>query len=269
MSWMNSRRSGIREYKCDFIKEVSLRQVIVPGWSQEKLSQARVLFAGAGGLNGEVIEGFVRKGGGEAHVCDHDTVSKSNLNRQKFYKRDLYKNKAIHLCKNMKNQGYLGTRLFAYPRSFQDLGIAQINPMIIVCGVDNQIEGTRSEVAQVASQLEIPAIIYAVSTDASYGYVFVQEPGKACWGCVFKPELTASDTTRSNSSKTCAPSPACCDILKALAGHVLYALDSLLMDRKRDWNYRVISLDRSEMLISKHVSKREGCELCHRAQLNR
>ncbi|MBR5740955.1 MAG: ThiF family adenylyltransferase, partial [Firmicutes bacterium] len=46
------------------------------------LAKSRVLVFGAGGVGGYVLEALVRTGVGTVGVCDFDTVSPSNMNRQ-------------------------------------------------------------------------------------------------------------------------------------------------------------------------------------------
>ena len=48
----------------------------------EKLSNAKVVVFGIGGVGGFVTEGLARAGIGNIVLVDHDTVSESNLNRQ-------------------------------------------------------------------------------------------------------------------------------------------------------------------------------------------
>ena len=81
---------------------------------------------------GEVGEGQVRKGIGILHVVDFDIVTPSNLNRQKFLKRSLYKPKALELCRLLSRQGYVGTRLIAHPCSFQELEKQNLHPDFVV-----------------------------------------------------------------------------------------------------------------------------------------
>ena len=48
----------------------------------EKLKNARVAVFGLGGVGGYVVEALVRSGVGALELVDHDTVSRTNLNRQ-------------------------------------------------------------------------------------------------------------------------------------------------------------------------------------------
>jgi len=52
------------------------------------------------------------------------------------------------------------------------------------------------------------------------------------------------------------------DILTTLGGLVLYAVDSLLMARKRSWNYRAVSLPEFSPDACVCLGKRNTCELC-------
>ena len=47
-----------------------------------RLAASSVFIAGLGGVGGYVLEGLARSGVGEFFLCDADTVSESNLNRQ-------------------------------------------------------------------------------------------------------------------------------------------------------------------------------------------
>ena len=61
------------------------RQIMIPGLGekgQEKLKQARVVVAGAGGLGSPVAVYLTAAGVGTISIIDHDKVELSNLNRQ-------------------------------------------------------------------------------------------------------------------------------------------------------------------------------------------
>jgi len=210
------------------------RQLGVPGFDQETIAKSEVMMVGAGGLGGEIGEGLVRKGIGKLTFFDADTVSVSNLNRQQFYRRDVGKNKATQVVKNLQKAGFMGTALKGYPLFFQEYQESKDNlPDIIVCGVDN--DEARVYSAQFGIKYNIPVIFTAVSRDANQGYVLIQKPGDACFGCVFPHAI-------SNKTSPCPNTPAMKDILKIVSGMVLFGIDSVLMDRKCTWNYRMTYL---------------------------
>jgi len=74
-----------------------------PGFDQQKIQGATVLIAGVGGLGCSVSMLLAAAGIGTLLLCDHDTVSISNLNRQLLYtEQDLGMNKAVTAAKKLK-----------------------------------------------------------------------------------------------------------------------------------------------------------------------
>jgi len=256
----NSRRP--RTYKCATLRgrypgyaPVDARQRAVPGFDSSKFSESVITEIGCGGLNGESGEGFARKGPRELQLFDGDKVEPPNLNRQFFSAADIGKNKAICLAKNLSRQGFLGTVITGYPYYFQEwLESHQLPPTdLLVCGVDD--DETRIFVSRYALNHNLPVIFSAVSRDGNQGYVFVQEQGKACFGCAFPGALKGRESP-------CPNTPAIKDILKVVAGVVLYAADTIICDRKRNWNYRMIYLAGYMPDVNQQIDRRPDCPLC-------
>ncbi|MBB6096924.1 adenylyltransferase/sulfurtransferase [Deinobacterium chartae] len=64
------------------------RQLLLPGWDravQERLLEARVLVVGSGGLGTPVLTYLAGAGVGHLGLCEFDTVSLSNLQRQTLF----------------------------------------------------------------------------------------------------------------------------------------------------------------------------------------
>ena len=220
------------------------------------------IFIGAGGLGGEFVRAAVKKGIGKLAIYDGDEVSLSNLNRQFFTPGDVGKNKAVCLARNASRAGYMGTELVGVPDYFQaavDRGVEQPCD-IAFCGVDN--DETRIYVAQ--RYLDRPVIFTAVSEDAGHGYVAVQEPGKACFGCM-RPQALEPETAITKEEGRCPVSPAVIDVLTVVAGLAVYALDTLVMERPRKWNFKQIALHGLMPEINATVANRTDCRLCGRA----
>jgi molybdopterin/thiamine biosynthesis adenylyltransferase len=113
-------------------------------------------------------------------------------------------------------------------------------------------------VSYLARQNEIPAIITAVSADGDHGYVFVQEATGPCFGCLFPDAVN-------DERYPCPGTPAIADILEAVGSLAVYALDTLFMERPRNWNYRRIRLSDGAFDCSVRIAAREDCPLaCHR-----
>ena len=127
---------------------------------------------------------------------------------------------------------------------------------IVIVGIDNN--PGRVAASKFYRDRNIPVIFTAVSRNANNGYVFIQEPGKACFGCLFKDAIN-------DEAHPCPGVPAVLDILKIVAGIVVYAVDSLLMNRLRLWNYKDIFLDGSVPGRDFNVTPRKDCRLCQQA----
>lgn len=259
-----------RAFKCRRLRrmvDVAARQRLIPGWDQDACSRQAVLVAGGGGLGGEVVEGLVRKGNGEVRVSDKDTVEVPDLGRQKFIVRSLFKNKALELCRIMRGQGFLGSRLKAYPDWFQDLPPEALSGVSLVfCCVDNKFPDTRLAIARRCHQQGIPCVFLAVSRDAGSGYCFVQVPDRACWACWYRPE--DKHAPDEDEQRECPGQPACIDILKTIAGLGLYAADTLCMSRPIDWNFRFLSLGAGESAIGQMIERRPDCPVCGDSECN-
>ncbi|MDD5599012.1 MAG: ThiF family adenylyltransferase [Victivallaceae bacterium] len=238
------------------IHSVADRQKRLPEFSQEAIENTHILSIGGGGLGSEIGEGLARKGIEKLTFYDDDFVELSNLNRQHFFKNDIGKNKAVQLVKNLAKHATCGTIFTGYGCRFQDAVILNhdLNADVVICGVDNN--STRVAVSEYYRKRNIPVIFLAVDYKAEAGYVFVQEPGGPCFGCAFPHCL----------EKRKAPcfSPAVKDILKVVAGIALYAVDTLIMERKCNWNYRDVHLAGfapSQELI---ISRNPKCPLCNK-----
>jgi len=212
---------------------------------------------GAGGLGGEIGEGLVRKGYGEVTIIDHDKVELTNLNRQRFFEHDIGKYKAFRLAKNLEHEGFFNTQIRGIPLRFEDAikNGSSLACDVAICGVDN--DAARVSAARHYYGLGIPVIFTAICDKGDHGYVFVQQPGQACFGC-FKPEAIGAD-----AHTPCPSTARLKDILKVVAGVVLYAVDSLLMNRLRLWNYREIFLDGSIPEFCAVIQRKQECQLCH------
>jgi molybdopterin/thiamine biosynthesis adenylyltransferase len=233
---------------------VTDRQERIDGFDQSALSQATGILIGAGGIGSEVGEGLVRKGIGCLKIFDPDEVDWTNLNRQLFFKRDIGKKKGVRLAKNLAPHTTCGTSLEGYGYSFQDALALQmeLSASFAVVGVDNG--KTRVEASRFFRTLYVPVVFIAVDLLAEAGYAFVQEPGKACFGCLFPKTMYGR--------KLPCRTPAAKDILKLVAGVALYAIDTLLMNRKRSWNYRLIHLAGFAPSEELFIERRPDCPLC-------
>jgi molybdopterin/thiamine biosynthesis adenylyltransferase len=239
---------------------VTHRQELIAGYDQAKFSGSRGILIGAGGIGGEVGEGLCRKGIGHLKIFDHDVVEHTNLNRQHFFASDIGENKAVSLVRNLAPHCHSGTILEGFPWSFEDavaLG-SDMSASFVVCGVDNS--KARVAASQHYRRLGTPVIFIAVDLLAECGHVFVQESTSTtpCFGCAFPNSLAGK--------KAPCFTPASKDSLKVVAGLSLYAVDSVLMDRKRNWNYRRIHLAGYAPDVLLNIDQNSKCPLCKNTQ---
>jgi len=247
-------RSPYLRPKEDLEDPITDRQQKVTGFDQQALEELHVTLVGAGGLGTEIGEGLVRKGVGKLDLIDHDTVQLSNLNRQKFYEEDIYCNKARALAHNLVQEGGMGTVITPYADKFSKVPKKDKLPTdIIIAAVDNN--PARRNVAEFCRNNDLPGIFTGVSLDADHGYVFIQEPGGACFGCA-KPEAAR------DKEEPCPGSPAVKDILKLMGALVIYTVDTLVMDRNRKWNYREVYLADPDFDSFSTILKKESCPIC-------
>ena len=101
-------------------------------------------------------------------------------------------------------------------------------------------------------KFRIPVIFTAVSANADHGYVFVQESGGPCFGCLFPDAIDSR-------CYPCPATPAIVDILQAIGALAVYAVDTCLMQRPRNWNYRRLYLSDCEWDTGTVVGIRAGC----------
>jgi adenylyltransferase/sulfurtransferase len=231
------------------------RQGKIPGFSQQALSAAHVVCIGAGGLISHIAPTLARKGVGKMTILDDDEVEASNLNRQRFYPKDLGKNKAFALVENLRAECIRATELCGYNLRLEAAVSRRIDLCcdVAVCGVDNNR-------ARIAASLHfrllgVPVIFTAVSADGGHGYVFVQEAEGPCFGCLF-PDAADSLTY------PCPGTPAIADILQVVGSLAVFAVDTCLMARPRTWNYRRTWLSDGAFDSVQQVPVRVGCPLC-------
>jgi len=211
------------------------RQRKIPGFDQEKFSRSHVLCVGAGGIISNIAPTLCRKGIGKIRLLDDDLVEASNLNRQRFYTKDIGKNKAVALAENLQPECIAATEISGFAFRLEE-AIARgidLSCDVAICGVDNN--PARVVASRHFRALGVPVIFSAVSRDGDHGYVFLQEKQGACISCLF-PDM--ADDNR----YPCPGTPAIADILQVVGALSVYAVDTLLMSRKRYWNYRRVNL---------------------------
>lgn len=233
------------------------RQKKIAGFDQKIYSQSHVLCIGAGGLISSIAPALVRKGIGSLTILDPDVVEVSNLNRQRFYRSDLRKSKAIALVKNLRQECIHETKLTGHSVSLEtsiERGM-KLDCDLAICGIDNN--PGRVVASQFFRANGLPIIFVAVSEKADHGYCFIQRAGGPCIGCLF-PDIG------DDQSYPCPGTPAVSDILQLVGALATYAVDATLMQRHCLWGYRSECLYSGQWDSSRIVTVRPACTVVNR-----
>ncbi len=164
------------------------RQIMVRGFGvegQEKLKQARIFIAGAGGLGSAAATYLMAAGVGMIRVVDHDMVELSNLNRQVLHwDEDIGKKKVDSATEKLKRLNQ-EVEVEAIAEMITEANISQLVAGfdLIVDAMDNL--PTRYLLNKVALEKNIPLFHGAV-----YGFegrAMTIIPGEtACLKCVYR-----------------------------------------------------------------------------------
>ena len=221
----------------DQADEVVDRFKLIPGYDIDAMTQAVINLHGCGGLGYWIALLLARKQIRSLRNFDPDVVEVSNLNRC-HYPADVGMSKAEALANHLEQEATGETTITAYPHRFEDVAKTDEDLAcdVAIVAIDND-EG-RLYACDYYFTRRTPCIFVAVDRIASSGYVFVQasNPGEACWLCLCPDAWERTDT-----DQRCAGSEP--GLLQTMAGLVVYAVDSLLMPRKRTWSYFELFLD--------------------------
>ena len=151
----------------------------------EKLASARVAVFGIGGVGGYTVEALVRSGIGYIELIDHDTVAKSNLNRQIIATRDTIGRDKVDVMKERilsinPNAEVVVHKCFFLPENKDDFDFSKYTyvvdavdtvtakltiieeagkagvPVISSMGTGNKLDPTKFEVADISKTSVCP-----------------------------------------------------------------------------------------------------------------
>lgn len=142
-----------------------VRQTVLPGFGregQEKLSSARVLVVGAGGLGCPALLHLAAAGVGTLGIIDGDSISESNLNRQTLFgKEDVGKPKAQTAAEVLQNK-YPDIKFEVIPKYLTTRNVLETIKKfdLVLDGSDNF--GTRYLVNDACVLLKKPLVMGAI-----------------------------------------------------------------------------------------------------------
>ncbi len=173
-------------------KERYGRQLLIPGWDQEKLAGANVVIVGLGGLGSASALYLAAAGVGKLRLCDGDKVELSDLNRQILYSESsLGLSKVEEAFRRITGLNPLVSvekrDVFLDPGNVGEL-IAGCQ--VIVDGLDNL--GSRFVLNEEAFRQRIPFVYGAVHGWQGYVGVF-HPPQTACLACLMRPDSASRE----------------------------------------------------------------------------
>jgi molybdopterin/thiamine biosynthesis adenylyltransferase len=173
-------------------KERYGRQLLIPGWNQDKLSGATVLIVGLGGLGSASALYLGAAGVGKLRICDGDKVERSDLNRQILYAESSLGRPKVEEASRLI-AGLNPLVLVEKRDAFLDRGNAAemiAGCQVIIDGLDN-LE-SRFILNEEAFRQRVPFVYGAVQ--AWQGYAgFFQPPRTACLACLMRPDFHSRD----------------------------------------------------------------------------
>lgn len=164
-----------------------------PGFNQQRLKDATVMIAGVGGLGSTVSMLLAAAGVGSLQLCDHDTVSVSNLNRQLLYtEQDVCKSKVPVAAQKLLSMNP-ECRITQITTAFSDeIMMEHQRPDIIMDCLDN-IAG-RVELIAYAQKHSVP-LVHAAIQGFSGQFSFFLPHTSSCPVCSIVGEITDENST--------------------------------------------------------------------------
>lgn len=221
-----------------------------------KLKKASVLVIGAGGMGCNVLVHLAGSGIGKIGVCDFDSVSETNFNRQFLYSVfEIGKNKAECAVKSLMNYAP-NTEFMTCTEKIKENNAAEIikgfDLVIIAC--DNN--KTRLTVNRACVKLNIPFIDTGVA--GLFGNIYFYVPEKtACLECFLSEE---------NDSVAKSTVSSAVGVIGGLASllAVRYFSDETFSDYGILFSVDLISMQIDRLCIKPS----SGCKVCMEASKN-
>ncbi len=168
------------------------RQLLIPGWDQEKLAKAIVVVFGLGGLGSASSLYLAAAGVGTIRICDGDRVARSDLNRQILYSESsLGQAKVEEASRRIAglNPSITIEKRAATLDADNVAGLIA-GCQVVIDGLDNL--KSRFILSEEAFRQRIPFVYGAVQGWQGYAGVF-DPPQTACLACLMRPDFPVRD----------------------------------------------------------------------------
>lgn len=232
-----------------YIRHIQLDEIGVEG--QQKLSKARVLVVGAGGLGCPVLQYLAVSGIGKIGIVDHDVVSLSNLHRQILYtEQNVGSHKAL-CAKSSLQKLNEDAVIEAFPFQLTRTNYEEIfkDYDIIVDGTDNF--ATRYLISDACLLTEKPMVFASLYKFEGQVSVFNFKNGPT-YRCLFPKPPKAHEVPNCNETGVLSAIPGIIGMFQAVETlKIILGLDSVLSGKMLYYNFlkheqRIIAFDRNE-----------------------
>jgi adenylyltransferase/sulfurtransferase len=239
------------------------RQIILPGigiLGQQKLTDARVLIIGVGGLGCPVLQDLAGAGVGTIGIVDGDVIDESNLHRQFLYNTDdCGKSKAAVAAKVISRQNPEVT-IVSYPTQFtkQNCFLIASDYQIIVDCTDNI--PTRYLINDIAVAKGIPMVYASIHKFEGQLSVFNYKNGPT-YRCLFPENERLEAIPNCNDSGVLGVLPNMLgtmqanEVLKIILGIGEILSGKFLLYDGLDNSFQTIEIQKNTYLINKIKSE--------------
>lgn len=160
----------------------------IHGWSQKRLSEARVLVVGSGALGNEALKNLALLGVGEVGIIDFDVIELSNLTRcVLFREEDLGKQKAVVAADRIKelNPSTVTTSFVADVMTSVGAGLLEEFDVVLGC-LDNI--AARYKLNRLCRMANVPWLNAGIDTFCGQVSLF-QPDENACYECTMTTSM--------------------------------------------------------------------------------
>lgn len=205
------------------------RHTRLPHYDSEAPKNTTVILVGTGGIGSEIAMGAIRLGLRSIINVDPDCVDMTNLGTQNFTRDDLDRPKAERLCKHLFENSAYATVIEGYIMRFEEFAREYPKELknVDFGFVSLDSDHARRSVAKIFYSYKIPAVITGVAANALSIYSFYQQPGKACFSCLFPPDENID-------TKSPCVSPGGIFANKLAAGLALYIMYQVLFTQNKN-----------------------------------
>ncbi|MCQ3827887.1 HesA/MoeB/ThiF family protein [Microbulbifer elongatus] len=235
-----------------YSRQIMLPQIGEAG--QEKLSNARVLMVGLGGLGSPAALYLAAAGVGELHLVDGDKVEISNLQRQVLYKTNHREKDKAQVAAQQLTAANPEIRLHAHCRMadegwLTDLFSQQSFDLVLDCTDNLDI---RHSINRVCRAHKIPVVMASVRGFSGQLVSFdFRTQASPCYACLFPPAVEASDLPEAENCSTVGVigpalgmmgSAQALEAIKFLVGLPVSSLNRLQLFEAASLEWRALSL---------------------------